>query len=119
MSLYTYAKAYMDGQFDGEDADVGSFVVLRYMNTEQGQEDGEVIIDNPDWYAVAWVKLLQLLPDGKVIKMINEPTFPALADHVKYWVVIFEVIEVLEAYHFEGLAVRKNRDGDIVLCTEK
>lgn len=117
MKLYEYAKAFSEGAFDGTDERIGNYVVLRYMNAEPAEpEEQEPLINNPDWYAVAWVSLLQVFPDAKIAQIILQPGFPAMADHVKYWLIVAEAEELLQGYNFYNTTVRATTDGDVVLC---
>lgn len=70
------------------------YYTLRYIGySAEGQDEG---IIEPDWYNIAWVSLLQCLPDEYVVRVIAEPIFPSQAGHVKYYTVVAEVEEYLK-----------------------
>lgn len=118
--LYKYAKALEDGSIDGISSTLGfnslPYVVLRYMGAGVGEDENEDPgIENPDWYSVAWVSLLHMLPDAKIVEIIKQPTFPALADFVKFFTVTEEIGAFLESHNFVGMFVGANMDNDIAL----
>lgn len=85
--------AELDTRFDGWWLEY-PYYVLRYIGYSAEDQDEGII--EPDWYNIAWVSLLQCLPDEYVVQVISEPIFPSQAGHVKYYTVVAEVEEYLK-----------------------
>lgn len=114
--LYYYANLLDSGYSDGNDAIHGDYVVIRYTDSVIGSEENEdPVIENPDWYSIAWVSLLQVLPDAKINEVIKTTGFAALADHVRFWIVTGEADELLSAYCFKNMRVNVNDKHDIIV----
>jgi hypothetical protein len=111
MDIYTLALEYEDGLYHGWLFDSVPYVVLRYIGYDGEDEDPQII--EPDWYAIAWVSLLQVLPADKALEIIMDVTFPAKASHLKY----FEIVATIdELYELKGIKCCIDRfDGDIIL----
>lgn len=91
------------------------YVVIRYIGYIQ--EDGDPTITNTDWYSVAWVCLLQVLPSAKQLEIIADITFPDQPDHIKYHILVAEIEEYCAQFRRDNdpsLSVTVF-DGDIIL----
>jgi hypothetical protein len=86
---------------------------LRYIGySAEDQDDG---IIEPDWFSIAWVSLLQCLPEEYIVRIINTPDFPAQASHVKYYIVKAEAEEYIGKLHPRNHLTIEEFNGNIVL----
>jgi len=85
--------------------------VLRYIGIEA--EDQEVI-KHPDWYGIAWVSLMQMMPNVRLQEVFLTPDFAIQADHVKYHIVKEECTEYLHQVGYKNAEIDVF-DGDIIL----
>jgi hypothetical protein len=89
------------------------YYTLRYIGYSAEDQDEGII--EPDWYSIAWVSLLQCLPDEYVVRIIQEPTFPAQASALKYYIVVAEVEEYLKKIAPEKYLTIETFNGNIIL----
>lgn len=107
---------YQGTDVDGIYAENVTYTVLRYLGVPD-----EDVIPHPDWYAIAWVSLLRMLPDSIVLDILNDTwafSFASQADHVKYHIVRERAEMFMRAWAPDKNAtffiVRKG--DDLVLC---
>jgi hypothetical protein len=92
-------------------APAGAYRILRYIGIEA--EDQEVI-KHPDWYGIAWVSLLQMLPNDRLQEVLLTPDFPIQADHVKFYIVKEECEQYLHNVGHKNAEISV-LNGDIIL----
>jgi hypothetical protein len=111
MNIYTLAETYENGVFDGWIYGDVPYTVLRYIGYD-GEDEDPLIVES-DWYSIAWVSLLQLLPQDLIIETVLDTTFPAKASHQKY----FELVATIdELYAVKGIkCCIDSFDGDIII----
>jgi hypothetical protein len=85
--------------------------VLRYIGIEA---EDQIVIKHADWYGIAWVSLMQLLPNIKRDELIMTPDFPMQEDSIKYNIVKETCHEVLYDAGYQNAEVSEF-DGDIIL----
>jgi hypothetical protein len=96
-----------DGVCDGWYLD-NPYVVLRYIGYEG--EDQDPLIMETDWYSMAWVALMQVLPDACILTIMRESDWFMKAAHQKYFELVGEAEELCD-YNFTVEVF----DGDIIL----
>lgn len=111
MDIFTLAQDYEDGVYDGWIFGSTPYVVLRYIGYDGEDEDPTII--EPDWYSIAWVSLLQVLPPDKVLEIVMDVTFPAKASHLKYYEIVATIDELYLSKDIKCCV--DSFDGDIVI----
>ena len=107
MLLGNFIDRLNDGESDGWYLD-NPYVVLRYIGYEG--EDQDPLIMETDWYSMAWVALMQVLPDACILTVMRESDWFMKASHQKYFELVGEAEELGEyKYSVEVF------DGDIIL----
>jgi hypothetical protein len=71
--------------------------VLRYIGYEA---EDQIVIKHADWYGIAWVSLIQLLPNVKRDELILTPDFPIQEDSIKYNIVKETCHEILYEFGY-------------------
>lgn len=105
---------YHGTSVDGIYTENVTYTVLRYL----GVPDTDVV-PHPDWYAVAWVSLLRMLPDSIVLDILNDSwafSFASQADHVKYHIVRERAEEFMRAWVEKGYFFIVRKGDDLILC---
>ena len=109
--LIVYALREGTNHIDGYLTPTQPYRILRYIGIEAEDQES---IKHPDWYAIAWTSLIQLLPNVKRDEVMLTPDFPIQADHVKFHIVKAECEEVLRAGDYPNAEI-DTFDGDIIL----
>ena len=109
--LIVHALREGTSHIDGYLTPTQPYRILRYIGIEAEDQES---IKHPDWYAIAWTSLIQLLPNVKRDEVMLTPDFPIQADHVKFHIVKAECEEVLRAGDYPNAEI-DTFDGDIIL----
>jgi len=110
-ALISNALREHTGDIDGYLTPTQPYRILRYIGIEAEDQEN---IKHPDWYGIAWVSLIQLLPNNLRDAIILTPDFPIQADHVKYHIIKVECQEYLFDCGYTDAHVDEF-DGDIIL----
>lgn len=113
-----YEAALIDDSLRNEGKNLDGYLtptqpyrVLRYIGIEA---EDQIVIKHADWYGIAWVSLIQLLPNVKRDELIMTPDFPIQEDSIKYNIVKETCHEILYEFGYTNAEVTEH-DGDIIL----
>jgi hypothetical protein len=96
MSIWTNCElfAYAHDLYTGNNVEVfdngHTGVVIREFGLHEDH-----VLPHHDWYAIAWVSLLRMLPQPIMFEILNDVSFASQADHVKYAIVEAEAYKYL------------------------